>query len=164
MRPIVRMAIKSATLFLVVCLGLLAVANALMIMGYTNYPTEREGFINYVINGGGDFRNEGFANYNLGGAGAGSGYEAIGAYDNVLKTPTNGVSAWRDTAPNEPMAGPEFTGPGPDNLFIFKNNQCKPECCGASFSCSGGCVCTTPAQRQMIASRGGNRTAPVDGI
>ena len=164
MRPIVRMAIKSSTLFLVVCLGLLAVANALMIMGYTNYPTEREGFINYVLNGGGDFRREGFANYNLGGAGTGSGYEPMGVYDNVLKTPANGVSAWRDTAPNEPMAGPEFTGPGPDNLFIFKNNQCKPECCGASFSCSGGCVCTTPAQRQMIASRGGNRTAPEDGI
>jgi hypothetical protein len=47
---------------------------------------------------------------------------------------------------------------GPDNLFIFKNNQCKPECCGASFSCGGGCVCTTPSQRDFINSRGGNRT------
>jgi hypothetical protein len=158
------MAVKSSTLFLVACLVLLAVANLLMIQGYTNYPTEREGFINYVLNGGGDFRREGFANYNLGGAGSGNAYQPMGEYDNILKTPNNGVSAWRATAPNEPMAGPEFTGPGPDNLFIFKNNQCKPECCGASFSCSGGCVCTTPAQRNMINSRGGNRTAPEDGI
>lgn len=171
--PVVgRMAVKSSTMFLVVCLVLLALANALMIYGYTNYPSEQEGFINYVLNGGGDFsregfagkRSEGFANYNLGGAGAGSNYQAMGEYDNVLKNPGNGVSAWRATAPNEPMAGPEFTGPAPDNLFIFKNNQCKPECCGASFSCSGGCVCTTPAQRDMINSRGGNRTAPEDGI
>lgn len=163
------MAMKSSTLFLVFALGLLALANMLMIMGYTNYPTEREGFINYVLNGGQmsnlySLKDEGFANYALGGAGSGTNYTPMGEYDNILKTPGNGVSAWRGTAPNEPMAGPEFTGPSPDNLFIFKNNQCKPECCGASFSCSGGCVCTTPAQRQMIASRGGNRTAPEDGI
>jgi hypothetical protein len=157
------MAVKSSTMFLVACLVLLAVANALMIYGYTNYPSEQEGFINYVLNGA-SFKNEGFANYNLGGAGAGNGYQPMGEYDNILKNPGNGVSAWRATAPNEPMAGPEFTGPGPDNLFIFKNNQCKPECCGASFSCSGGCVCTTPAQRDMINSRGGNRTSPEDGI
>ena len=156
--------------FLITCLALLAVANALMLYGYTNYPSDQEGFVNYIMNGGGNFtpasqfKGEGFANYELGGAGNGDNYQAIGAYDNVKKVPGNGVSAWRDTAPNEPLAGPEFTGPSPDNLFMFKNNQCKPECCGASFSCSGGCVCTTPAQRQMIAGRGGNRTSPEDGI
>jgi hypothetical protein len=151
-------------MFLVACLVLLAAANILMILGYTNYRVDSEGFANYVLNGGGNFRNEGFQNYKLGGAGAGKSYESMGEYDNILKNPGNGVSAWRATAPNEPMAGPEFAGPGPDNLFIFKNNQCKPECCGSSFSCSGGCVCTTPAQRDMINSRGGNRTSPEDGI
>ena len=115
------------------------------------------------MEGKANFTKEGFSNYNLGGAGSGDNYKPIGVYDNVRKVPAGG-SAWRETAPNEPMAGPEFKGPSPDNLFMFKNNQCKPECCGASFSCGGGCVCTTPAQRQMLASRGGNRTAPEDGI
>jgi hypothetical protein len=92
--------------------------------------------------------------------GAGKSYEPMGAYDNV-SLPTGNDSSWRYTAPNEPLMGPAFE-PGPDSLFMFKNNQCKPECCGASFSCDGGCVCTSPEQRQYIASRGGNRTAPED--
>ena len=143
---------------------LMVIANILMIYGYTNY-NYREDFINHIVKGGSLFNlGEGFADYTLSGARTGNSYESIGIYDNVRKIPANGVSAWRDTAPNEAMAGPEFKGPSPDNLFIFKNNQCKPECCGSSFSCSGGCVCSTPAQRDMINSRGGNRTSPEDGI
>jgi hypothetical protein len=105
---------------------------------------------------------EGFASYFLENAGgAKDSYQAMGAYDGVKLSTGNNVSGWRYTAPNEPLMGAEFT-PGPDSLFIFKNNQCKPECCGASFSCGGGCVCTSPQQRQYIAGRGGNRTAPED--
>jgi hypothetical protein len=105
---------------------------------------------------------EGFANYlqNAGGAGKEkNAYEPIGAFDGVRLETGNNVSQWRYTAPNEPLAGgaAEFE-PGADSLFMFKNNQCKPECCDGSFSCDGGCVCTTPKQRTMIASRGGNRT------
>ena len=167
MLTVIRMAsaLKSSTVFLFTCLALLALANVLMLAGMTNYSNDKEGFFNYVMGGGMKLNtNEGFESYQLSGAGNGSAYEPIGAYDNVVKVPANGVSAWRDTLPNEPLAGPEFKGPSPDNLFIFKNNQCKPECCGSSFSCGGGCVCTTPAQRQMIADRGGNRTMPEDGI
>ncbi len=91
-------------------------------------------------------------------AATGPSYSPIGEFDGIsLKT--GNESAWRGTAPNEPLVGP---APGPDSLFMFKNNQCKPECCGASFSCGGGCVCTTPEQRQYIASRGGNRNASND--
>ena len=105
-------------------------------------------------------RSEGFTNSFLETAGGyGKGYQPIGNFDSKDVMPKNGVSAWRATAPNEPLMGPEFE-PGPDSLFIFKNNQCKPECCGASFSCGGGCVCTTPKQREYIASRGLNRTSP----
>jgi hypothetical protein len=105
---------------------------------------------------------EGFRSYFLeNGAGADEKYAPIGAFDGVKLSTGNKVSGWRYTAPNEPLTGPEFE-PGPDNLFMFKNNQCKPECCGASFSCGGGCVCTTPKQRQYIAGRGGNRTKPED--
>ena len=130
--------------FVLIMLGLLLVANMLMLAGYTNYPTA-----------------EGFTDYMLSGAAAGAGYQAIGAYDNVVKKPAHGESAWRGPAPNEPLLGPDVEV-GPDNLFIFKNNQCKPECCGASFSCGSGCVCTTPKQRELLASRGGNRTSPAD--
>jgi hypothetical protein len=109
------------------------------------------------------FRNkEGFTSYFLQNAGGTKDqYNAMGPYDNIMLPTGNNVSQWRYTAPNEPLVGPAFN-PGPDQLFMFKSNQCKPECCGASFSCSGGCVCTTPEQRQMIASRGGNRTQPED--
>jgi hypothetical protein len=105
---------------------------------------------------------EGFASYFLENAGGSKEtYQAIGPYDGVKLSTGNNVSGWRYTAPNEPLNGAEFQ-PGPDSLFMFKNNQCKPECCGASFSCGGGCVCTTPQQRQYIAARGGNRTQPED--
>ena len=109
-------------------------------------------------------RGEGFTNpaaVAASAAGTGSSYEPMGQFDNIKLSTGNDVSAWRYTAPDEKLMGAEFT-PGPDSLFMFKNNQCKPECCGASFSCGGGCVCTTPQQRQYIAERGGNRTAPED--
>lgn len=130
--------------FVMIMLGLLLLANYLMISGYTNYPDA-----------------EGFADYILSGAAAGDKYTAIGTYDNVVKKPEHGLSNWRGPAPNEPLLGPEVEL-GPDALFVFKNNQCKPECCPASFSCGGGCVCTTAKQRDLIASRGGNRTEPID--
>jgi hypothetical protein len=105
---------------------------------------------------------EGFTSFLLSNAGgAKDKYESIGAYDGVQLSTGNNISSWRYTAPNEKLLGDEFT-PGDDSLFMFKNNQCKPECCGASFSCGGGCVCTTPDQRQYLASRGGNQTAPGD--
>jgi hypothetical protein len=129
---------------LLTLLGLLLVANALMLYGYTNYPES--------------FKNEGFTNYLLGGAPSGSGYQPIGIYDNVVKTSADRskVDAWRGNAySNEPLLGKE---PNLDNgeLFLFANNQCKPECCGASFSCGSGCVCTTEKQRHLLNTRGGN--------
>jgi hypothetical protein len=105
---------------------------------------------------------EGFNSFYLENAGgAKEQYNPVGAFDGVKLSTGNSVSGWRYTAPNEPLMGAEFQ-PGADSLFMFKNNQCKPECCGASFSCGGGCVCTTPQQRQYIAGRGGNRTEPED--
>ena len=105
---------------------------------------------------------EGFASYFLEeAAGTGKAYSAMGAYDGVQLSTGNNSSVWRYTAPNEKLLGQEFV-PGDDSLFMFKNNQCKPECCGSSFSCGGGCVCTTPKQRQYLAGRAGNRTAPED--
>jgi len=111
-----------------------------------NTSTLKEGFNTFLLSNAGGAKDK---------------YEAIGNYDGVVLSTGNNVSSWRYTAPNEKLLGDEFV-PGDDNLFLFKNNQCKPECCGASFSCGGGCVCTTPQQRQYLASRGGNQTAPGD--
>ena len=131
--------------FLITGLVILLAANILMVYCRPGMlGPSREGFTNYFLENA---------------AGVGKGYEPIGNFDSKDVMPKNGVSAWRYTAPNEKLMGPEFE-PGADSLFIFKNNQCKPECCGASFSCGSGCVCTTPEQRAMIAGRGGNRTSP----
>lgn len=43
-------------------------------------------------------------------------------------------------------------------MFIFAQNQVRPECCPSTYSSDRGCVCTTEAQRNMIAGRGGNAT------
>jgi hypothetical protein len=111
-----------------------------------NTTTLKEGFNTFLLSNAGGAKDK---------------YESIGNYDGVVLSTGNNVSSWRYTAPNEKLLGDEFV-PGDDNLFLFKNNQWKPECCGASFSCGGGCVCTTPQQRQYLASRGGNQTAPGD--
>jgi len=105
---------------------------------------------------------EGFrTNYAEVSGGAKDSYEPIGAFDGVALPTGNNVSSWRYTSPDEPLLGAPFEL-GNDSLFMFKNNQCKPSCCGSSLSCSGGCVCTTPDQRQFIAGRGGNRTKPAE--
>jgi hypothetical protein len=82
----------------------------------------------------------------------------IGSYDglNLAAGLPPAAQGFRANHPDEPLAGPPVEI-GPDNLFYFKNNQCKPECCGATLSCDGGCVCTTPSQRDFINRRGNNR-------
>jgi hypothetical protein len=107
---------------------------------------------------------DGFASYYLQNAGgAKETYDKMGPFDAVGLTCPDGVSKWKCNTANEPLNGPAFQ-PGPDSLFMFKNNQCKPECCPSSYTCDGGCVCSTPDQRQVIASRGGNRTRPEDSL
>ena len=44
----------------------------------------------------------------------------------------------------------------PQRMFMFANNQARPECCPSTYSTSTGCVCTTEQQRDLIAGRGGN--------
>ncbi len=130
--------------FLITGLVLLILANVVMM--YSMRGTS-EGFMGYFLENAGGAKNA---------------YKPIGPFDDVKLVPDNGVSTWRYTAPNEPLMGPPFTV-GPDSLFIFKNNQSKPECCSASYSSDTGCVCTTPEQRNYINMRGGNRTVE-DGV
>ncbi len=60
--------------------------------------------------------------------------------------------------------GPSVDGTAdkPSQMFMLAYNECKPECCPATFSCDGGCVCTTKNQRDFINQRGNNRTLPTD--
>jgi len=126
---------------LVIGLALLVIANVLAMWGFQ-----------------GKISREGFASYFLDNA-ASTTPKPIGPFDEVRLSTGNGVSQWRYNHPNEKLEGnyPPFNL-GMDNLFMFKDNQCKPECCGASYACDGGCVCTTPDQRNFINTRGGNRT------
>ena len=45
-----------------------------------------------------------------------------------------------------------------NSLFLFKHNDCSPECCepgkGVDYSCSGGCVCYNKEQNELVSSRG----------
>ena len=162
------------TTFLISALCLLIIANVLMIsFASPVFKATGEGFVGHMAKKETEkkegftgtpekaTKKEGFANYSGQPAGAKGAYQAIGQFDGVKLETGNAVSDWRYTSPNEPLKGPEVEM-GPDSLFMFKNNQCKPECCGASFSCDGGCVCTTPNQRKFINERGGNRTLSGD--
>ena len=127
---------------LITGLLLLLVANLLAFYGFQGRVTG-EGFTSYFLENAGSTK-----------------AKPIGPFDGVKLETGNGVSSWRYNHPNEPLEGnyPPFKL-GMDNLFMFKDNQCKPECCGASFACDGGgCVCTTVEQRNFINSRGNNRT------
>lgn len=48
-------------------------------------------------------------------------------------------------------------------LFMFADNEFKPECCPSTYSSSTGCACITQEQVNYINQRGGNRTiAPAE--
>ncbi len=115
-------------------------------------------FVAVAASAFGVYKSEGFANYMSPSAYPNA--PSIGAEDNKVLTPDNG-STWRGPSPNEPLTGSRPSG---DGLYLFYNNQCKPECCPSSLSCGtgGGCVCTTEADRAFINGRGGNRTQPYD--
>jgi hypothetical protein len=146
--------------FLITALLVLIIANILMItMDSPAFKPTGEGFAAYMQ---GCAARENFTNYGATAAGAKAAYAPMGQFDQ-LKLSTGNESQWRYTSPNEPLTAPS-QDVGTDNLFMFKNNQCKPSCCGSSYSCNGGCVCTTPEQREYINSRGGNRTRPESGV
>ena len=134
------------TAFLITGLVLILVANLVMVYSSLS-PSSMEGFTTYFLENAG---------------GAGKEYKPIGSFDDVRVSTENTVSTWRYTDPDEPLLGPEFK-PGPDSLFIFRDNQAKPGCCSASYSSDMGCICTTPQQRNFINMRGGNRTME-DGV
>ena len=81
----------------------------------------------------------------------------IGSYDGInmaanLPPASQGFRARMPNVPHPTVTIDE------NHLLPFVNNECKPECCGSTMSCDGGgCVCTTPEDRDLINTRGGNR-------
>ena len=118
--------------------------------------SRKQGFVGHMEGFANNIEN--FSNYSGNPAATRDHYQPIGSFDNIrLKTGNN--SSWRYKHPNEPLKGnyPKFEL-GPNNLFMFKDNQAKPECCGASYATDTGCLCVTNEQRAMINTRGGNRS------
>lgn len=170
--------------YLVAMLALLFLANLAMLVGMTNWPQRtREGFAQALVSSGLNLNDrrvgrEGFASAMVAGKMPGIGAKKMEKFEDFLTSAGGSAFAtapmgsydglnlaagmppasqgFRGNHPDEPLAGPPVEV-GPDNLFIFKNNQCKPECCGATLSCDGGCVCSTVRDRLLINSRGGNR-------
>jgi hypothetical protein len=125
-------------------IGILVLANVLMALGYINKQASMQE----------DFM-ERFTNPNPAPSLVSGEYVPIGTYDNLPKQALKG----EETKKTAPLNGPEFS-PDQDHLFLFASNQSKPECCGESYTSSSGCVCITPGQRDLLAKRGGNNTAP----
>jgi hypothetical protein len=128
--------------------GLILLVFAALLLSKTSFVKgiTREGFASYYLENSRDLSSES---------------AKMSSFDGVKLTCPDGTSSWKCGTPNEPLNGPAFEV-GTNDLFMFKNNQCKPECCPGTAACDGGCVCTTPDQRQYIASRGGNKTGPED--
>jgi hypothetical protein len=88
-------------------------------------------------------------------------------YGNIQHTPSN--HPWRHHA-HTPLLNNTMTTFGHDmplsnfknnplddgqrQMFLFAKNKCSPECCPSTYTCSGGCVCTTEEQRKLIDKRG----------
>jgi len=83
--------------------------------------------------------------------------QGIGPYDQVSLS--GGVSGWSHNEDSSPVG----TSPLPsqaDNtneIMFLVDNKVDPECCPAAFTTDTGCVCLTEENRQLMASRGGNR-------
>ena len=63
----------------------------------------------------------------------------------------------RSTGKRSDYKGTPVPLPG-EEMFYFKENQFKPECCPATYSTSTGCACMSVDQKNYLNERGGNRT------
>jgi len=79
-----------------------------------------------------------------------------------------GVSSLEWRKQNHDSYASDFVGPS-DNMNFFSKTKFDVECCGSSYTSSGGlladgsstnggCACMTPEQIDYLNSRGGNRT------
>lgn len=122
------------TLFVVALFVAVVVAG--LIMKYSasaSVPAERETFMQKEI-------------------GAPSGGSRMGPYDGMS---VQGASGWM---PNEKV--PEGSAPvgSSETLGFLLNPKTSTSCCPSAFNTDMGCVCLSDSDKQLMASRGGNRT------
>ena len=82
----------------------------------------------------------------------------IGPYDQV--NIGGGVSGWASTEPSVDLKGaaPLHAAAAKDNELMFLvDNKVNSDCCPSAFTTDTGCVCLSDEQKNLMASRGGNR-------
>jgi hypothetical protein len=82
----------------------------------------------------------------------------IGPYDGV--SIGGGVSGWASTEPSADLKGaaPLPSAAAKDNELMFLvDNKVNADCCPSAFTTDTGCVCLSDEQKNLMASRGGNR-------
>jgi hypothetical protein len=83
----------------------------------------------------------------------------IGPFDGV--SIGGGISGWaaNESAPILPAGtAPASSSDLSNQLMLLADNKVSSECCPSTFSNDVGCVCLTEHDRDVFASRGGNRT------
>ena len=78
----------------------------------------------------------------------------IGPYDGVSMG--GGVSGWQASEPAPVPVAPAST-PDEQKQMLMVGNEVSHSCCPSSFNTDTGCVCLTPQDKSLFASRGGNR-------
>ena len=73
---------------------------------------------------------------------------------NEFVSPDGKVGLLKDDVMTPDLPSVNGNKSGPKKMFMFAYNQCKPECCPSTYSCNGGCICTTKNQRKYLAGRG----------
>lgn len=77
--------------------------------------------------------------------------DGIGPYDGV------GAKGWAATEPLPVGTSPASTHMDTNKLMLLVDNKVSTECCPSAFNTDTGCVCLTEHDKNLMASRGGNR-------
>ena len=80
----------------------------------------------------------------------------MSTYDGViLKVPEKPMELISPSIKISPLLGTSYApltdylaNDQDDTMFLFKDNLCTPACCPSTYSCNGGCVCTTEQQKK----------------
>ena len=89
------------------------------------------------------------------------GMKVVGStLDHVMSKGVHSDTYDKIHTPYETTLGPQIPLPE-GQMFMYANNDYKPECCKFSSVSSGnGCLCPTKEQNDYINSRGGNSSCP----
>jgi hypothetical protein len=80
--------------------------------------------------------------------------QGMGPYDEVSIA---GSEGWASSEPLPVGSSPANVQNDPNKLMVLANNKVSPDCCPSAFNNDMGCICLTDSDKQLFASRGGNR-------